>query len=174
MTKAVLKPSSFICLLTVWRFSVASVGKRGKLQLINAQARCFLQRLFETDAGLAQLKRQLSLSVPANSTFRQFTQIWYVGMCYAEGCLGILNTNRVQLMCTCESDTYQKLKSLAGWEDIPLHCWLEIVLAYMEHGLIGLENISGLRLHQNICDRNMNGLRCKSRKVKFPFEKHLH
>lgn len=76
--------------------------------------------------------------------------------------------------CTCGSGTCQKLKPLAGWENIPLHHWFEIILACMKHRLIGLENISSPRLHQNICDRDLNGLRCKSCKVKFPFENRLH
>lgn len=174
MTKAVFRLSSFINLLTACRFSLASVSKQGKLQLINAQARCFLQRLFKTDGGLAQLKCQPTLSVPAKSMVRQFIEIRYVWMRCAERCSGIPNTNRVQHMCSCGSDTCQKLKALAGWEDILLHHWSEIVLASMKHRLIGLENISGFRLYQNICDRDLNRLRCKSCKVKFPFENRLH
>lgn len=174
MTKAAFRLSSFITLLTACRFSPAPASKWGKLQLINSQARCFLPRLFETDAVLAQLKHQPSLSVPANSMVGQIIHIWYAGTCCAEGCSGILNTNRAQHVCACGSGTRQKLKPLAGWENIPLHHWFGIILACMKHRLIGLENISSPRLHQNICDRDLNGLRCKSCKVKLPFENRLH
>lgn len=134
--------SAYLALLICWQLATSHWhhwASEVNCSLINGQARGFLQRLTETDAGLAQQKCQHSLSVPATSAVRQFIQIQCVWTHCAKGCSGILNTKDVQCVCTCGSDTCQKPKPSAGWEDIPLHNCFEIALVSMKHRLIGLE-----------------------------------
>lgn len=134
--------SAYLALLICWQLATSHShhwASEVNCSLINGQARGFLQRLTETDAGLAQQKCQSSLSVPATSTVRQFIQNWCVWIHCTKGCPGILNAKGAQCECTCGSDTCQKPKPSAGWEDIALHNCFEIAWVCMKHRIIGLE-----------------------------------